>query len=310
MLLARCLGLEKQLGERREALNLIEIEQRDSEKKLRDAQERHMSLQLAIQHIHVEIEGSHVRQQTLEEQLQELDATAETVLMDIPEGKNLSEFEDQLAHIDRRIERLGPINLVAIDEYKEKEARKVYYDAQNADLESALTRLEEAMHKIDKETRAKFKETFESVNHSFSQLFPKIFGGGKGALELTEMDLLQTGVDIVAQPPGKKNNSIHLLSGGEKTMVAIALVFSIFKLNPAPFCMLDEVDAPLDDANVIRFSELVREMSTAVQFIVITHNKVTMESLNQLMGVTMNEPGVSRIVSVDIKEAVELGAVE
>lgn len=310
VLLQSCLESEKQLGDQREALNLIEIEQRDSEKKLRDAQEKHMSLQLETQHIHVEIESSYVRQQTLEEQLQELDTTAQTVLMTIPEGKNISECEDQLAHIDRRIERLGPINLVAIDEYKEKEARKVYYDAQNADLENALTRLEEAMHKIDKETRAKFKETFESVNHSFSDLFPKIFGGGKAALELTHMDLLETGVDIIAQPPGKKNNSIHLLSGGEKTMVAIALVFSIFKLNPAPFCMLDEVDAPLDDANVIRFSELVREMSNSVQFIVITHNKVTMESLNQLMGVTMNEPGVSRIVSVDIKEAVELGAVE
>ncbi len=265
-----------------------------------------MSIQLAIQNIRLDVEGSNVRKQTLEEQLQELEKTAEAVLNDLVEEKGITQLEEQLEHIDRRIERLGPINLVAIEEYKEKEERKVYYDAQNADLEQALTALEDAIQKIDKETRAKFKETFEAVNNSFSELFPKVFGGGKAALELTENDLLQAGVEIIAQPPGKKNSSIHLLSGGEKTMVAIALVFSIFKLNPAPFCMLDEVDAPLDDANVVRFSELVRDMSKTVQFIVITHNKVTMEMLHQLMGVTMNEPGVSRIVSVDIQQAVEL----
>ncbi len=305
-LIEDCLNAEQQLNQAREKVNVVENEQRELENKLREAEQNSASTQLSIQNIRLEIEGLSVRKQTLEEQLLELEQHAETILSQLTEEKNTQQLEENLQHIERRIERLGPINLVAIEECKEKEERKVYYDAQNADLEQALTALEDAMQKIDKETRAKFKETFDAVNSSFTELFPKVFGGGRASLELTESDVLNAGVEMIAQPPGKKNSSIHLLSGGEKTMVAIALVFSIFKLNPAPFCMLDEVDAPLDDANVVRFSELVREMSQKVQFIVITHNKVTMEKMHQLMGVTMNEPGVSRIVSVDIKEAAEL----
>ena len=179
---------------------------------------------------------------------------------------------------------------------------------QNDDLESALGTLENAIRKIDKETRARFQETFDQVNAGFSDLFPKVFGGGTASLELTGNDLLDTGVAIMARPPGKKNTTIHLLSGGEKAMTAIALVFSIFQLNPAPFCMLDEVDAPLDDANVGRFARMVKEMSDKVQFIFITHNKISMEMADQLMGVTMHEPGVSRLVTVDIKQAAQLAA--
>jgi chromosome segregation protein len=287
-------------------MNAIDGEQRSSEKLFREIEQKSAAIQATIQNNRLEMEGMRVRKQTIEEQLLELEQTAEAVLALITEEKGIQQLEDQLEHIERRIERLGPINLVAIEECKEKEERKSYYDAQNADLEEALTALEDAMQKIDKETRAKFKETFDAVNTSFNTLFPKIFGGGDASLELTGTDLLDAGVEVIARPPGKKNSSIHLLSGGEKTMVAIALVFSIFQLNPAPFCMLDEVDAPLDDANVVRFSELVREMSQKVQFIVITHNKVTMEMMHQLMGVTMHEPGVSRIVSVDIKEAAQL----
>ena len=163
-----------------------------------------------------------------------------------------------------------------------------------------------AVNKIDKETRVRFKETFDQVNEGLQKLFPKIFGGGSAKLTLTDDNLLETGVLIVAQPPGKKNATIHLLSGGEKSLTAIALIFAIFELNPAPFCMLDEVDAPLDDANVGRFANLVKEMSSQVQFIYISHNKVSMEKAEQLMGVTMHEPGVSRLVSVDVEQAVAM----
>lgn len=305
-LLEASFDAEQQLNQSREKMNVIESQQRELEKGLRETEQKAHGIQSSIQNTKLEMEGLHVRKQTLEEQLSELEQQAEAVLSAMAEIKEISQLEEQLEHIERRIERLGPINLVAIEECKEKEERKVYYDAQNADLEEALRALEDAMAKIDKETRAKFRETFDTVNATFNTLFPKIFGGGNAALTLTGTDLLDTGVEVMAQPPGKKNSSIHLLSGGEKTMVAIALVFSIFQLNPAPFCMLDEVDAPLDDANVLRFCGLVREMSQKVQFIVITHNKVTMEMMHQLMGVTMNEPGVSRIVSVDIKEAAEL----
>lgn len=305
-LLEESLTAEQQLSHAREIMNSLEGEQRSLEKNFREVEQNAAAIQATIQNNRLEMEGMSVRKQTIEEQLLELEQHAETVLSLITEEKSISQLEDQLEHIDRRIDRLGPINLVAIEECKEKEERKSYYDAQNADLEEALTALEDAMQKIDKETRAKFRETYDAVNTSFNALFPKIFGGGTASLELTGTDLLDAGVEVIAQPPGKKNSSIHLLSGGEKTMVAIALVFSIFQLNPAPFCMLDEVDAPLDDANVVRFCNLVKEMSQKVQFIVITHNKLAMEMTHQLMGVTMHEPGVSRIVSVDIQEAVAL----
>ena len=162
------------------------------------------------------------------------------------------------------------------------------------------------MQKIDKETRARFKQTFDTVNNSLGSLFPKVFGGGRASLELTDDDMLSTGVTIMAQPPGKRNSSIHLLSGGEKALTAIALVFSIFQLNPSPFCMLDEVDAPLDDANVERYARLVREMSAQVQFIYISHNKIAMEMATQLLGVTMQEAGVSRVVTVDVDQAINM----
>jgi chromosome segregation protein len=211
--------------------------------------------------------------------------------------------------LELRIQRLGPINLAAIEEYEEESKRKVYLDAQHADLIEALDTLEGAISKIDKETRARFKETFEKVNEGMQENFPTLFGGGHAYLELTGEDLLDTGVTVMARPPGKRNSTIHLLSGGEKALTAIALVFAIFRLNPSPFCMLDEVDAPLDDTNVGRYCDMVRKMSEHVQFIFISHNKITMEMATQLTGVTMHEPGVSRLVAVDIDEAVKLAAV-
>ena len=226
--------------------------------------------------------------------------------MSVPESQTSADLDLALEKLTNRIHRLGPINLAAIDEFNTESERKHYLDKQNDDLEEALTTLENAIRKIDKETRSRFKETFDLVDKSFQDLFPKLFGGGKSYLELTSDDLLEAGVSIMARPPGKKNTTIHLLSGGEKAMTAIALVFSIFHLNPAPFCMLDEVDAPLDDSNVLRYAKIVEEISSSVQIVYISHNKNAMEMANQLVGVTMHEAGVSRLVSVDIDQAVEL----
>ena len=243
---------------------------------------------------------------TIEEQIVEKQGNLETLLESLAEDAALVDWEEQLQLLSNRIQRLGPINLAAIDEYKIESERKDYLDQQNAELEDALRTLQTAIQKIDRETRTRFKETFELVNGHIQELFPKLFGGGHAYLEMTGEDLLNTGVTLMARPPGKKNSSIHLLSGGEKAMTAIAMVFSIFKLNPAPFCMLDEVDAPLDDANVGRYANMVKEMSDQVQFIFITHNKISMEAANQLMGVTMHEPGVSRLVTVDVNQAAAL----
>ena len=208
--------------------------------------------------------------------------------------------------MERRIARLGPINLAAIEEHEQQSERKRYLDAQHADLEEALATLEAAIQKIDRETRTRFRETYERVNEGLGATFPRLFGGGSASLRLTDEDLLGAGVTVMARPPGKRNTSINLLSGGEKALTAIALIFAIFELNPAPFCLLDEVDAPLDDANIGRFRELVEEMAKRVQLVLVTHNKITMESAGQLIGITMNEPGVSRLVAVDVEEAMEM----
>ena len=250
-----------------------------------------------------------VRRSTLEEQVAEAGAELPAVLASLDPAAEEQTWQDELTRIGQRIQRLGAINLAAIDEFKEQSARKSYLDAQHEDISRSLETLEQAIRKIDRETRSRFKDTYEQVDHGFQQLFPRLFGGGHAYLELTGEDLLETGVSVMARPPGKRNSSIQLLSGGEKALTAVALVFAIFQLNPAPFCMLDEVDAPLDDANVGRFCELVRSMSDRVQFIFISHNKVTMEIADHLLGVTMHEPGVSRLVSVDVDEAVRLAAV-
>ena len=214
-----------------------------------------------------------------------------------------------VADVEGKIERLGQVNLAAIDEFKEQSERKEYLDKQFADLTEALNALESAIRKIDRETRERFQDTFDKVNAGLGAKFPRLFGGGNAYLELTGEDVLESGVAVMARPPGKRNSTISQLSGGEKALTAVALVFSIFDLNPAPFCLLDEVDAPLDEHNVGRFCDIVREMSERVQFVFITHNKITMELASQLVGVTMNEPGVSRLVSVDVDEALRLAAV-
>jgi chromosome segregation protein len=250
-----------------------------------------------------------VRSKTLEEQLAETGLERAQLEAEMPEEAAPEAWQARAEALASRIQRLGPINLAAIEEFKEQSERMAYLDSQHEDVSKSLATLEEAIRKIDRETRTRFKETFDRVDAGFKELFPKLFGGGHAYLELTGEDLLDTGVTVMARPPGKRNSSIHLLSGGEKALTAVALVFAIFRLNPAPFCMLDEVDAPLDDANVSRYSALVKEMSEHVQFIFITHNKVTMEVANQLSGVTMHEPGVSRLVSVDVEEAAALAAI-
>ncbi|TLU67517.1 chromosome segregation protein SMC [Thalassotalea litorea] len=251
-------------------------------------------------------ENYRVRANTAIEQLDELHQSIKDVLQDLPMDAKENQWQIKLARIAKEIDGLGAINLAAIEEYELQQQRKGFLDKQNDDLEDALSTLENAIHKIDRESRAKFKQTFDQVNDDLKNLFPKVFGGGSAYLDLTGEDLLDTGVTIMARPPGKKNSTIHLLSGGEKALTALSLVFAIFRLNPAPFCMLDEVDAPLDDANVERFCKLVKEMSKTVQFIYISHNKIAMEMATHLTGVTMHEPGVSRMVAVDIDEAVAM----
>jgi chromosome segregation protein len=250
-----------------------------------------------------------VRREAIAEQFAETQMVLAEVQQNLAEDANVPNWEHLLATVRADVEKLGQVNLAAIDELKEQTERKEYLDRQFTDLTSALETLDEAMRRIDKETRTRFEETFEKVNAGMKEKFPRLFGGGHAYLELVGDDILTAGVAVMARPPGKKNSTIHLLSGGEKALTAVSLVFSIFDLNPAPFCLLDEVDAPLDEHNVGRFCDIVREMSQRVQFIFITHNKTTMELASQLVGVTMHEPGVSRLVAVDVDEALRLAAV-
>ncbi|MGI9304081.1 MAG: chromosome segregation protein SMC, partial [Gammaproteobacteria bacterium] len=307
-LLSQRLEVEASLTEARAEVHNLEAGLREKdqarlehENGVGELREEQATLQLAQQEVAV-------RAQTVDEQISGTGFERDELLKNEEEQVTIAEGEERVARLERQISRLGAINLAAIDEYEEQKERKEYLDRQFEDVTSALETLEEAMCKIDKETRHRFKDTFERVNVRLQEVYPQLFGGGLAHLELTGTDLLTTGVAVMARPPGKRLSTIHLLSGGEKALTAVALVFAIFELNPAPFCMLDEVDAPLDEANVGRFCELVRGMGERVQFIVITHNKTTMEFLDQLIGVTMQEAGVSRLVAVDIEEAAQMAA--
>jgi chromosome segregation protein len=300
--------VERELALHREAVQAADTALRDGERQ-RGEQER------ALQALRDELEAARlaaqeiaVRVQTVVEQLNAAGHDPQALVAGLDPGATIADSSERLESTLRRIDRLGPINLAAIDEHRQLLERKEYLDRQYADLNEALATLESAIRKIDKESRTRFQETFDRLNANLKETFPVLFGGGHAYLELIGEDLLETGVTVMARPPGKRNSSIHLLSGGEKALTAVALVFSIFRLNPAPFCILDEVDAPLDDTNTARFSQLVADMSSDVQFIFITHNKITMEIAQQLMGVTMHEAGVSRLVSVDVDEAVRMAA--
>ena len=305
-LLEQRVQAEQDLGMARQRLEQVNQQMREQESRRSQAEQQAQVIRSQLEEQRLLARDMQTRRQGLQEQLLEAGYALQGVIASLPVGAVEADWEQQLARLDGQIQRLGAINLAAIDEYEQQSERKRYLDAQNADLEAALQTLEQVIRKIDKETRSRFKETFDKVNGGLQHLFPKVFGGGSAWLELTGDDLLDTGVTIMARPPGKKNSTIHLLSGGEKALTAIALVFSIFQLNPAPFCMLDEVDAPLDDANVGRYARMVKEMSSRVQFIYITHNKIAMEMADQLMGVTMHEPGCSRLVTVNVEEAAAL----
>lgn len=263
-------------------------------------------LQAQLEKKRLDAQTLKVKCENIEEGLAPLNIKIRDFLEQIPEEVNIPAWEKRINALNNKIQELGPINLAALEEFKTESARKKELDEQYEDLVNALETLEAAIQSIDAETRTRFQETYQQINEAFQNLFPRLFGGGRATMELTDTDCLEAGVTIMAQPPGKRNSSIHLLSGGEKAMTAIALVFAIFQLNPSPFCLLDEVDAPLDDVNVGRFCTMVKEMSEQVQFIFITHNKVTMELATHLSGITMHEPGVSRLVAVDVDEAVSL----
>lgn len=249
-----------------------------------------------------------VRAKTLEEQSLDYAYDLDKRVQALPDDADIPCYEKQLTDVAQRIEQIGAVNLAALEEHQSVIERKTYLDTHHQDLTDALTTLHMAIQKMDKETRCRFKETFDKVNENFSALFPHLFSGGEASLQRQNVDSSNSGVYIMAQPPGKRNSSIQLLSGGEKALTATALVFSFFQLNPAPFCMLDEVDAPLDDTNVLRFCKLVREMAKEVQFIFISHNKVAIEMAQHLAGITMHEPGVSRLVAVDVEKAMALAS--
>ena len=306
--LANRIHVEQELAAARKLVEEVEAGLRELDQQRMQVDQSVEQARTAVSEAEMGMRELRVRREGFAEQLGATDFEFDTLIEDMDESADISSWEEKLEKVRRRIDRLGPINLAAIDEFKEQSERKEYLDAQLEDLNNALATLEGAIRKIDRETRSRFRETYDNVNVGFQRLFPKLFGGGHAYLELTGDDLLSAGVTVMARPPGKRNSTIHLLSGGEKALTAVALVFAIFELNPAPFCLLDEVDAPLDDANVGRFCDIVREMSEKVQFVFITHNKVTMELARQLTGVTMQEPGVSRLVSVDLDEAVKMAA--
>jgi chromosome segregation protein len=287
----------------------------EAEERMRTLDQRRMDYESAVEQARAGLEDVRmaaqelkVRRETLLEQFQATQFELATVYQEMPPEADVTVWEQSLGEVAGKIERLGQVNLAAIDEFKEQSERKEYLDSQFKDLTEALETLETAIRKIDRETRARFQDTFDRVNAGLKERFPRLFGGGHAYIELAGEDILNAGVSIMARPPGKRNSTINQLSGGEKALTAVALVFSIFELNPAPFCLLDEVDAPLDDNNVGRFCDTVKDMSSRVQFIFITHNKTTMELASQLVGVTMHEPGVSRLVAVDVDEAMRMAA--
>jgi len=310
--LERTLGLraqvEAQLTAARVASDELEALLKEREAQRAAIDERVESARAALDEARLAAQQVRVRRESIAEQLAATSFELPALLAGLPAEASIEVWESELNETRAKIERLGQVNLAAIGEFKEQSERKEYLDRQCKDLTDALETLESVMRKIDRETRSRFQDTFDRVNAGLKEKFPRLFGGGHAYLELAEEEHETAGVSVMARPPGKRNSTISQLSGGEKALTAVALVFAIFDLNPAPFCLLDEVDAPLDDNNIGRFCDIVREMSRSVQFIFITHNKTTMEMASQLVGVTMNEPGVSRLVAVDVDEAVRMAA--
>ncbi len=305
-LLQRRIDTEARLSQARQKVQALENDYREKDADRQRAIQNSDEIRQDLETARLRLQEIQLNARNIQRQVEELDADVNELAESLPEAADPEAWESELENLQIKITRLEPVNLAAIQEFEEERKRKDYMDEQNDDLCKALQTLEDAIAKIDRKTRTRFKETFEKVNKGVQELFPRLFGGGYAYLELTGEDLLTTGVSIMAQPPGKRISNLHLLSGGEKALTAVSFVFAIFRLNPAPFCMLDEVDAPLDDANVARFCSMVKEMSDTVQFVFVTHNKITMEMAHQVSGVTMSEPGVSRLVQVDVDEAAKL----
>ncbi|NJD35518.1 MAG: chromosome segregation protein SMC [Betaproteobacteria bacterium] len=307
-------GKESALAERRNVLETAAAELRSLDEQRMKLEQGVVPLRDKINDLRLKAQAAQMNEEQFRERLAEVHIVSEDDEAPFLDELNAggaerlkdSVLQGEIAQINAEIEALGPVNLAALEELATASERKGFLDAQSADLSEAIGTLEDAIRRIDRETREQLQETYNTVNQHFGTLFPQLFGGGEARLILTGDEILDAGIQIMAQPPGKKNTTIHLLSGGEKALTAIALVFAMFQLNPAPFCMLDEVDAPLDDSNTVRFCEMVKRMSVQTQFVFISHNKIAMEMAQQLIGVTMQEQGVSRVVEVDIEEALRL----
>jgi len=308
VLLEKRIGVEQELSRARNALSEFENQMQNADQARLGFDRKSKTVRDSLESVRMARQEVVVRRDTISEQMEQAEEAMLLMLQALPEELNIAGLEQTLNDVVRKVERIGAVNLVAIDEYDECSERKVYLDKQHADLTEAMGTLEDAIAKIDKETRTRFKETFDSLNEGFKEFFPRLFGGGSAYLELTGSDMLDTGVGVMARPPGKRNSTIALLSGGEKALTAVSLLFAFFELNPAPFCVLDEVDAPMDDANVERYAGVLKQLGEKTQLLFITHNKITMEVSDVLVGVTMAEPGVSRLVAVDVAEAAAMVA--
>ncbi|MBU1979456.1 MAG: chromosome segregation protein SMC, partial [Gammaproteobacteria bacterium] len=302
-----------QQQEKEKALALARDALAEAANRLRELEQQRMSSEQKLQPLRDQISEMRLKEQEArlgqeqyEGQLREAGADEAELLQAMEKSLRPNALQTEIVRLTTEIEALGAVNLAALEELQGSRERNGYLESQAKDLNEAIATLEQAIRRIDRETRERLQSTYDQVNRNFGELFPSLFGGGQARLMLTGEELLDAGIQIIAQPPGKKNSSIHLLSGGEKALTALALTFSLFQLNPAPFCLLDEVDAPLDDSNTERFCELVKKMSVQTQFVYISHNKITMEMAEQLVGVTMQEMGVSRVVAVDIEEAMRM----
>jgi chromosome segregation protein len=300
------IACEKNLAEARNAVEAAAGVLRELEEAKLQAEARAAPLRERMGELRLKEQAAQINFDQFASQLSEAGANEERLAAEAANAPRASSLQGEITRLTQAINELGAVNLAALEELSTSQERKTFLDSQSADLEEAVTTLEDAIRRIDRESRELLRETFDTVNGHLSILFPTLFGGGEAKLSMTGEEILDAGVQIMAHPPGKRNASIHLLSGGEKALTAIALVFSLFQLNPAPFCLLDEVDAPLDDSNTLRFCDLVRRMSAQTQFLFISHNKLSMEMASQLVGVTMPESGVSRVVAVDIEEALRI----
>ncbi len=300
------IGCEKTLAEARNTVEAASAALRSLEQERLQIEGRMNPLRERVGELRLKEQAASINHDQFAVQLAEAGADEAALAAGAETAPRPSALQSEITRLTQSIAELGAVNLAALEELKTSSERKGFLDSQSADLEEAVKTLEDAIHRIDRETRELLRETFESVNRHFGSLFPMLFGGGEAKLIMTGEEILDAGVQVMAHPPGKRNSSIHLLSGGEKALTAISLVFSLFQLNPAPFCLLDEVDAPLDDSNTQRFCDLVKKMSSQTQFLYISHNKITMEMASQLVGVTMQESGVSRVVAVDIDEALRM----